>query len=408
MKCFNHIKIDAIGICINCGRAICRDCCSIFKGKLYCQLCIDNCGSNSSKEKSLTTSQDRVLTLIKNFDYYLNLSKEVIGLDTSWREGVAEHIKVINRIRETNNYEILIQESNFLEDVYNTLISWGMNWRKAELNNFYSFKKTILDNKDLILELKKYELEKLTNAELLRIKELLLEVYSSLDIMKSKAKIVGISKTLAHLIPDLIPPMDRENINYFFYGNKNFPTDIEREKKRFWEIFKKFYSIRNEINISKKDYFFKEFNTSIPKMIDNAIWGYVYKEKKKSKENNKKYYLKFSGLKSENKIPVWQMVNDAVNNLGEKFTNKDINDFIINKYGNINKTTIQCMIYTLTVNYKARINWGFNQRTRIANSKYDLLYKDKNNTLAKYSPEKHGIWEIIKSGNKFIINQISK
>ncbi len=40
MKCHNHPKKEAIGTCVSCGKAICEDCATEIKGKLYCKTCI--------------------------------------------------------------------------------------------------------------------------------------------------------------------------------------------------------------------------------------------------------------------------------------------------------------------------------------------------------------------------------
>ena len=37
MKCFDHIERDAIGICGQCGRGLCRDCYAEVNGGLFCK-----------------------------------------------------------------------------------------------------------------------------------------------------------------------------------------------------------------------------------------------------------------------------------------------------------------------------------------------------------------------------------
>ena len=41
MKCSYHSDTDAMGVCVNCGRAVCRDCRLILGNKIYCQVCAD-------------------------------------------------------------------------------------------------------------------------------------------------------------------------------------------------------------------------------------------------------------------------------------------------------------------------------------------------------------------------------
>ncbi|MFZ2070387.1 MAG: endonuclease NucS domain-containing protein [Halobacteriota archaeon] len=97
---------------------------------------------------------------------------------------------------------------------------------------------------------------------------------------------------------------------------------------------------------------------------------------------------------------VWQMIKEAVENLGGKATYSEIKDHIRNKYGDVNESTINCQIIVCTVNHPSRIHYPENKKPRIANSKYDFLfstgYKYRRGEVELYDPEKHGTWEIRK------------
>jgi hypothetical protein len=41
MKCEYHPEAEAIGICVNCGRAVCADCKLMLANRTYCQACAD-------------------------------------------------------------------------------------------------------------------------------------------------------------------------------------------------------------------------------------------------------------------------------------------------------------------------------------------------------------------------------
>jgi len=401
MKCYNHENIDAVGICKNCGIAVCKNCSSLFKGKLLCNKCREKIKKRKDtlpEEKSLNNTQK----LIDNFDHYLALSKKAIGVDTSWSEGVIEHIKVIDMIRKTDNYEALIRKDYFLKAVHITLIAWGLNRRGARLKKFDDFKENILNNIDAISSLKKYELEKL--SDLNQIKEQLLSVFNHLNVMESKAKLVSVSKTLAHFIPDLIPPIDYQNVYRFFYGDTSNPPNPRAEAKKFYEILQKFHGIQKKADLSKENHKLEGFNSSVPKMIDNAIWGVNYEKKIKARNNTHNKITYSPHPKNKTGIPVWTMISKVVKELGNEFTSKDIINSVINKYGDVNKGTIRDYIYLLTVNNSSRIHWGYNQKVRIANSKYDILFKNNQNKLELYDSKKHGIWEIIRSKDGFSIN----
>lgn len=39
MNCYAHPDISAIGTCVNCGKAVCKDCATLVGGKIYCPDC---------------------------------------------------------------------------------------------------------------------------------------------------------------------------------------------------------------------------------------------------------------------------------------------------------------------------------------------------------------------------------
>ena len=92
--------------------------------------------------------------------------------------------------------------------------------------------------------------------------------------MKSKRRIVGVSKALHFLLPDLIMPIDSSYTMPVIYGYNRYSNDREKETKDFIHIFRKTVEIAQRLNLSPSDIDGDGWNTSIPKLIDNAIIGY--------------------------------------------------------------------------------------------------------------------------------------
>lgn len=42
MKCSYHPETEAVGICVNCGRAVCGECQVLLKETSYCKYCLEN------------------------------------------------------------------------------------------------------------------------------------------------------------------------------------------------------------------------------------------------------------------------------------------------------------------------------------------------------------------------------
>jgi hypothetical protein len=149
--------------------------------------------------------------------------------------------------------------------------------KNTRMTNFENFKESILKNKEKIIKLSKLNLMEVNLDE---FKEDILEIFNSLKIMSRKdaPKFVANSKIMHFLLPNLIPPMDKGHITYFFYGRvndkgKKYIPSIKNEEETFWEVLKKFQEIAQRLKLTKKD-LINDWDTSIPKIIDNAIIGF--------------------------------------------------------------------------------------------------------------------------------------
>ncbi|MDP9317210.1 MAG: endonuclease NucS [Chloroflexota bacterium] len=103
---------------------------------------------------------------------------------------------------------------------------------------------------------------------------------------------------------------------------------------------------------------------------------------------------------------VWQMLREAVTDLGGKASNAQIRDYILRKYGSVNMNTIAAQIVVCTVNSPSRVYYPENQKARVANTQYDFLYKIDRGQVVLYDPAQHGVWEIRRDGDgKFVVGQ---
>lgn len=93
---------------------------------------------------------------------------------------------------------------------------------------------------------------------------------------------------------------------------------------------------------------------------------------------------------------VWQMIKEAVENLGGKATYPEINNYIFNKWGEVNNSTINAQCLVLSVNQPSRIHYPQNQKPRLTNSgsSYDVLFSIGKGQVVLYNPDEHGVWEI--------------
>ena len=163
----------------------------------------------------------------------------------------------------------------------------------------------------------------------------------------------------------------------------NAPMTIKRAPSLF-----KIVNLESEREVQK-------FNLikDIREEIDNFLGNKIINSDKVKEMGDKPY--------------VWQMVKEAVENLGGKAENSEIKDYINNKYGEINESTIISQIIACSVNHDSRIHYPDNNKPRIANSKYDFLYNTERGQVELYDQNKHGVWQIKKdkSGNLKIFHK---
>jgi len=186
------------------------------------------------------------------------------------------HRRVIDAIRQ-QPYENLLKSVHFLDCVYAVLATWGMDRmdRSASLVDFDAFAQSVTNNATALLELSKLKLHLLAPNAQEVVKTDLARLYENLQVMNTRARLVGLSKAMHHLLPDLVPPIDRKHTLTFFYGRKYYP---EKEGgQMFLDIFDVFYRICRRLDLSQSD-LRGRWDTSVPKMIDNAIIGFVSAE----------------------------------------------------------------------------------------------------------------------------------
>ena len=199
------------------------------------------------------------------------------------------HKRTIETYREHRkaqnfHYQQLLMDIKYLEYHYATLTAWGLNrpGTKLKLKNFQDFVHA-LRTPELISslnEIKDFRLEKLLGKNLDFIKEKVTKIYSlfgeQAKVTLAENHLITTSKTLHHLHPDLLPPIDREYTLRLLgklydetYRPSRHSIDFHRS---WWKVFLSFHYVAQ----NKKDFssYTEEMDTSIPKIIDNVIIGY--------------------------------------------------------------------------------------------------------------------------------------
>jgi len=182
------------------------------------------------------------------------------------------HLRTLNIDLEKNYMQ-------FLECIYATLTSWGMHRmgsKGSKMVDFKIFYRSLENEHNNILHLRTKYYSELTETDWEEIRR----IFDRLKIMASGTRLVGNSKVMAHLFPNLIAPIDREYTIYFLTGNKYINTSSDHEWNLLKDIMiKLFYKVASDKRFQSKAHRWmnqKEkfpWDTSPLKIIDNLIIG---------------------------------------------------------------------------------------------------------------------------------------
>lgn len=236
---------------------------------------------------NLSREEEFISPIMESRDKFFFYIREC---NTRYRFGhdLRRYQRVIQMHREKKTLSSLLEEDDFYVLIYNTLKAWNMNQQGAKLTSFDNFKKSILRHRLDLENLYKHKLHTITVHEITsEIIRLLERVFCGLEVMKSQRRIVGVSKTLHFLIPDLIMPVDGKYTMTYFYGYNKYSKNSEAEFKTFKEIFLETHKIVRHLNLTQQDVDNQDWNTSVPKLIDNAIIGFFKHWENRSREGRR-------------------------------------------------------------------------------------------------------------------------
>ena len=167
-----------------------------------------------------------------------------------------------------------------MEYIYATLVSWGMHRmgpKGAKMPAFKPFSDSILNYEKFFRRWKGVSIETISQKEFEDFLRELTTICFEIQATTSDSRLVSSSKTLAHILPDLVPPIDRQYTLKFFYGTKNRPiNNPDAGKEVLKEVMTYMYKLYSENSLFKKwandlKSPNKDFCGSLPKLFDNVV-----------------------------------------------------------------------------------------------------------------------------------------
>jgi hypothetical protein len=227
------------------------------------------------RSTTLARMDERVQELIRGFSNFVKIFEDSERFSGP---SIYFHRRTLERLRAHGSVSEAFGDDAFIESLYATLVSWGMHrmgGRGARMVDFNAFKASLVSQQGRIEQLSDLRLNQISSAQVAAITGDLWSIISGLNIGVGETKIVIGTKTLHHVIPELVPPMDRRYTLRFFFEQTNMN---QGDQMAFAEMFPRFHQIANTSAEEVTSLIgIGSMSTSSTKIIDNAIVGYGIK-----------------------------------------------------------------------------------------------------------------------------------
>lgn len=185
------------------------------------------------------------------------------------------HRKAIQRRRSFDNMSALLDDAEFLDLLYATLTAWGMHRMgpgNTKLLPLESIRDSLKSQVVALETLARSSIGGGPESEAPALARNIWKIINSIKVSPADAQIVANSKTLHHLLPDLVPPIDREYTFRFFYDRNTLSIE---ESAAFEEMYVEFDRIARLCSGDIAHQLGRNWHTGVAKVVDNAVVGYV-------------------------------------------------------------------------------------------------------------------------------------
>jgi hypothetical protein len=224
--------------------------------------------------RSADRARGNVEALVANFaDYAARFESS----NTFSGPSVYFHHRAIERRRSHDSIDGLLADQQFLEYVYAVLPAWGMHRmgaQRAKVTEYSQLVSSLRAAAPDLRELWPLDITELGPGSVPAVGEQAWRVIASIKASTSETQIVAGTKVLHHVLPDLIPPIDRQYTFRFFTGQKAVRGG---DRHAFLEWFPHLSEIgrrcRKLIDTAMRQG--TRMSAGRAKVIDNAIIGFM-------------------------------------------------------------------------------------------------------------------------------------
>ena len=213
----------------------------------------------------------RVGMLVSRFRDYVQVYDDRVPFTG---EQLAAHRQSVELRRQAGCVRAAVEDEEFVASLRRTLLAWGVGRRASRLVPTDDFGAAL---RAAAPDLEALESLTIDGGNLPDLADRLWLIIDSLRVVTNKAKLVAGTKTLHHLLPSLVPPMDRAWTGTFFQFHLPEWQDISGQRRIFGIAYGQFAAVAQRVHPG--EYVTGAgWRTSRTKILDNALIGFCKAE----------------------------------------------------------------------------------------------------------------------------------
>lgn len=214
----------------------------------------------------------RVAQLMRGFGHYVSVYDDQVSFTS---RQLAAHRACLALREEAGSVAAAVHDDRFVYALRGTLLAWKVGVRAGKLvpeSEFAAALRTALPRLQALEDLKIDAIDLAAD-----VAEQLWRLVESLGVVENKAKIVAGTKTLHHLLPDLVVPMDRAWTGKFFHFHLPEWQDPVSQRRIFLRAYGHFADVARQMQ-PQQYVTGLGWRTCRTKIIDNALIGFCKEE----------------------------------------------------------------------------------------------------------------------------------
>lgn len=226
-----------------------------------------------TRKQSLAGQADRIRALVAGFSGYVTAFESRLAFPGP---SLYFHQRAIELRRTHQSASSLLADTRFLEYVYAVLPAWGMHRmgpQAAKVGDFAQITTALADKAAALERLWPLRITSMDAGTSREVAATAWDIIAHIKVSTSRTQIVAGSKFLHHLLPDLVPPIDRQYTFMFFTGH----TMVASDRDAFADWYPKLADIGRQCRKPIREATSRGglMATGEAKVIDNAIIGYM-------------------------------------------------------------------------------------------------------------------------------------